>query len=186
MSNYYFEPSQQPMTSDQVSLNIGSVVNSWSTERQMEIGLFPAEYMPIPPYGIYTQKVDGFSWVKIEAGSLPPDPFFTTPYYKQVWNIVDMTSGEQSGLLSSARELVAQEIEDRLASINNWASSRHVVNTSWPVPQSVKNYINNLLALNTENEDYPYVLADGVHLKTYIGWPTRLTAYQIQQLVDPT
>lgn len=183
MSNYYFEPSQQPMTSQQVSLNIGDAVNSWSPDRQMEIGLYPAQYEPVPPYGIYTQKVDGFSWVKIEAG---PDPFYVTPYYKQVWSIVNMTTQEQSGLLSSARDVVAQEIEDRLASMNNWASSRHVVNTSWPVPQSVKNYINELLALNTENDDYPYVLADGVHLKTYIGWPTRLTAYEIQQLVDPT
>jgi len=183
MSNYYFEPSQREMSSEQVSLNIGSVVNEWSPERQAEIGLFPARYSSIPPYGIYTQKVDGFSWVKRENGE---SPFYTTPYYTQVWNIVNMTSEEQSILTNQANLIVAQEIEARLASMNNWASSCHVVNTSWQIPQSVKNYINDLLALNTDNDDYPFILADGVHLKSYIGWPTKLNSYEIQQLVDPT
>lgn len=183
--NYYFEPTQQPMTEYQVSLNIGSEVNCWCVDRQEEIGLFPAYYVPAPQYGIYTQKLDGFTWVKDTSGFNPYDPSCTLPFYVQTWNVVALTPEEQEPLTAQAEQVVAEEIESRLMSINAWASSKHLANTSTPVPAAVKAYINALFALNTENEDYPFVLADGVYLKTYTGWPTRLTALQIQQLVDP-
>jgi len=187
VSNYYFEPTQQAMSSYQVSLNIGSAVLEWAPERQMEIGLYAAFLAPQPQYSIYTQRIQGCQWVKQPAGTFnQDDPSYQYPFYLQTWCVVDLTPEEQEPLTAQAKQVVAVEIEDRLGSINNWASSRHVVNTSWPVPQAVKTYINTLLALNTENENYPFVLAAGVQLGTYSGWPTRLTALEIQQLVDPT
>lgn len=182
---YYYEPLSQTMNAGQISALIGSVVLDWSEERKNELGLFQAYFTDLPEYGPYTQKVTGSSWVKNTSGESPYDGS-TLPYYEQQWTIANLTSGEQAALEADAESVVAIEIESRLASMNTWASARHVVNTSWPVPQSVKDYINALLALNTGNANYPYILADSVVLGTYTGWPTRLTALEIQQIVDPT
>lgn len=186
MSNiYYYEPLSQTMNAGQVSALIGSVVLEWSEDRRIELGLYNAYFTDLPSYGPYTQKVTGSSWVKDTSGENPYEGG-SLPFYKQDWAIVSMTSGEQAAVIDQAEQVVAEEIESRLSSINSWASARHVVNTSWPVPQAVKDYINALLALNTGNANYPYVLADSVVLGTYTDWPTRLTALEIQQLVDPT
>jgi hypothetical protein len=182
---YYYEPLNQTMNDGQVTALIGSVVLGWSEERQNELGLFKAYFTDLPAYGPYTQRVSGSSWVKNTSSENPYDGS-TLPYYEQQWSVVSLTSAERVDLEPAAELVVATEIESRLLGINTWASARHVVNTSWPVPQSVKDYINALLALNTANGDYPNVLADSVVLGTYTGWPTRLNALEIQQLVDPT
>lgn len=182
---YYYEPLSQTMSTVQVSALIGSVVLEWSEDRRIELGLYNAYFTDLPAYGPYTQKVTGSSWVKDTSGENPYDGS-ALPFYKQDWSITDLTVGEQAALEFDADSVVAVEIESRLSSINTWASARHVVNTSWPVPQSVKDYINALLALNTSNANYPYVLADSVVLGTYTGWPTKLTSLQIQSIVDPT
>ena len=177
---YYFEPTQKLMTPDQVSRNIGSAANDWSLDRQIAIGLYPAYESPLPSYGIYTQKIDGSRWNKMG------DPAIGDCYYEQVWNIVELTEEERLNLQSQAATVVATEIESRLASINAWASAKHLTDVDAEIPTQVVEYVNTLLALNTENENYPHSLADGVHLKTFQYWPTRLTSLEIQQLVDPT
>jgi len=177
---YYFEPTKMLMTPEQVNRNIGSAVNHWSLDRQMSIGLYPAYESPLPSYGIYTQKIDGSRWNKMG------DSAIGDCYYEQVWNVVELTEEEKSDVEQAARIVVATEIESRLASINTWAGAKHITDVEAEIPTLVVQYVNKLLALNSEINIYPYVLADSVHLKTFEHWPDRLTSLEIQQLVDPT
>lgn len=167
------------MTSDQVCRNIGSAALDWSVDRQMAIGLYRAYESQVPSYGIYTQKIDGSRWNKIG------DHTIGECYYQQVWNIVELTEEEKLNLQVEAATVVATEIESRLASINAWASAKHITDLNAEIPEQVVEYVNQLLALNTDNENYPYILADSVHLKTFEHWPYRLSSLEIQQLVDP-
>ena len=187
---YYFEPVNKVLSEYQVGLTIGSVVINWHESRQNEIGLFKA-YSTLYPtnYPMFTQKVTGSIWVKKDPGgymgnNIPGFQQNEYSVYVQEWQIENLDEAEQEALRPQAQEVVAAEIEVRLAKLNTWASAKHISNTALPASTGIKNYINVLFALNNA-AGYPFALADAVFVGSYSGWPLKSSSYEIQQLVDP-
>ena len=181
MSNFYFEPTQQVMSSYQVSLNIGSVVLEWAPERQQEIGLYPAYYDSGTLYNQYSQTLDGFVWTRFETiedlQNTDPSAYnrliqnnpnlqfgSSGPFYLQVWNVVELTGDAAVAGTHAAKLMVGTEAATLLASVSGYANKNGC-------PDSITNYVGEILDLSN-HADYPYQLAQTATDGTFALWPT--------------
>lgn len=174
---YYFEPTSQFMTANQVSLNIGSVVLTWSYERQQEIGLYYAYFDYGTPYNQYTQTLDGFTWTEFtslqELAEVNPGAYERLitggeyvqagAFYLQVWNVVDLTGDAAIQGTHAAKLVIGTQAARLLASVSGYANKNGC-------PDSITNYVGEILGLTT-HIDYPYGLAQSATNGSYAGWP---------------
>lgn len=129
---YYFEPQGRYLSDNGVSSLLGSQVLDWSSQRQQEIGLFPASLVDYTGYyNTYTQYLDSTTWAKYDSeGSFfdaNPTPFdsnfsiplvdevFVFPVYYGTRTIVGLSDSDIATKTTEAKARVFKETADRLA-----------------------------------------------------------------------
>lgn len=181
--NYYYEPLQKQVTCQWVNQNIGCQALEYSCDRQYEIGLYPAYFDYGTPYNKYTHTVENPTWTKFENSNdlmekqpgiysrLTTDRVddtrfdsITSPFYLQIWTVVELTGAAQQGQTQAAALKVATEVSKLLSSVTGF--------TGVPgCPDTVTTYATELLSLSTQSV-YPHTLAQDVDNGTFASWPT--------------
>ena len=175
---YYFEPTSSLMSEGLVKTRIGEIVLSYSSTRQRDMGLFRAAFDESIQYNMYTHAPDGFSWVKFENSEDLETQFpelhdrnmtsgqivdFQSPFYVQMWNIVPLSGQNETAAIEEAKLKIGTEVARLLSSLSGYATQNGC-------PDSVTNYISEILALSTQ-PGYPAEYAYSAHTGTYEGWP---------------
>jgi hypothetical protein len=124
--SYYYEKTSSYLTKGGVERTLGTDVLDYSSERQQEIGLFPASSVSYD-YNPYTHSLSSITWTKYDtdsdfrvanpSASDDDDTFYEFPSYFGQRNIVSLSDSAKVTTLANAKKVVFEEVADRMARV---------------------------------------------------------------------